>query len=151
MNDGGGYRALCRGLLAFWSLWFGVVFASNAADALQQLGWLATDAGFVSGNYSLIVRALSVYAPPAGLAAALFAAVIALQLASALLFAHAALAEPSPARTIPAFATGLGLFGGFLLADEILLVYRELPGIGGTHLGVFVALLASLLVVSRAR
>jgi hypothetical protein len=144
---------LRRGLLLFWSLWFSLVFASNLADGLQQTGLLPEDWRFASGNFELIVRSVEIHALPKTLAGALFCAVLLLELGAALLFWRAfrdpgGIAEGD--RVHQAFSVALGLFGGLLLADELFLVYRHLPGMGTTHLLVLCALLLSLLLAERA-
>ena len=74
------------------------------------------------------------------------------QLGAASLFWRASL-EPWPLsphaqpRILHPFVVGIALFAGFVLFDEVLVVYRRLPGLETTHLVVLCALLLSLLVI----
>jgi hypothetical protein len=142
---------LRRGLLLFWSTWFTVVFASNLTDGLKQAGLLPDGWRFASGNFALIVESVRVYALGASWAALLFAAVVLLQLAAAALFWRAFLdrraLEPESPKALQAFSLGLALFAGFLVADEVFVVYDRVPGLGITHLLVLCGLLLSCLVV----
>jgi hypothetical protein len=133
---------LSRGLLLFWTLWFSLVFASNLADGLQQTQLLPEDGPFASGNFLSEATA-----------GALFCGVLLLELGTAILFWRAFLDPGRVAgngKVHQAFCVALALFGGFLLADELFLVYRHLPGMGSTHFLVLCALLLSLLLAERA-
>ena len=54
-------------------------------------------------------------------------------------------------KVVAAFVVALGLFGGFLVSDELFLVYDRLPHVTPTHWLVLCALLLSLLVIGRER
>jgi hypothetical protein len=149
-------RSLVRGLLLFWALWFSVVLASNIGDALREAGLLPAGWRFASGNFALLAESFSVYALPRSSAAAAFSLVLVLQLAAAFLFWRAA-CEPA-SRVLQAgasiarpFFPGIGLFGGFLVFDEILLIYRRFPNLETTHFVIFCALLLSLLSIHVLR
>jgi hypothetical protein len=144
---------LSRGLLLFWTLWFSLVFASNLADGLQQTQLLPEDGPFASGNFELIAQSVGVYGLSEATAGALFCGVLLLELCAAILFWRAFLDPGRVAgngKVHQAFCVALALFGGFLLADELFLVYRHLPGVGSTHFLVLCALLLSLLLAERA-
>jgi hypothetical protein len=136
-----------RVLLWFWALWFSVVSASNAADALREAG-LVPSVPFVSGNLGLVAESVAIYSVPHAAAVALFLLVLVLELAASFLFWRAAL-QKTPRIAAP-FAAGIALFCGFLVFDELLLVYRRFPSLETTHFIVLATLLLSLLVV-RAR
>jgi hypothetical protein len=144
---------LNRGLLLLWSGWFSTVFASNLADGLRQVGVLQTSWRFASGNFSLISEAIGIYSFSKPWASVLFGAVLLVQLAASLLFWRA-FVDPQAAVTrghpkvLQAFSVAVGLFAGFLLADEFFIVYERLPALETTHLLVFCALLLSLVVIS---
>ena len=146
--------SIARGLLLFWALWLSVVFASNAADALKELGLLPEGWRFVSGNYAFVKEALAIYTASGALATLLFAGVLVTQLAAATLFwrALAASAEPGDAarwRARLAFASALALFAAFLVTDEVLIVYDRMANLETTHFLILCALLLSLLTVER--
>jgi hypothetical protein len=140
---------LARALLSFWALWFSVVSASNAADALRESGLVSPALRFNSRNFALVADAISLYSLSRTWAAALFALVLLGQLAASLLFWRAALLEnPLAARVhLAPFCAGIGLFCAFLVSDEVLLVYRRFAGLETTHFAVLSSLLLSLLLV----
>ena len=145
-------RILARAILLFWALWLSVVSASNAVDALQAAGLLAPGLHFASGNFALVAETLSVYAVPRGSAAVLFALVLVLEIAASWLFWRAALdpdplAPHAPAKVLHPFLVGIGLFCGFLVFDEVLLVYRRFPNLETTHFAILSALLLSLVLI----
>lgn len=147
---------LKRGLVVFWAGWWSVVLITNAADGLRALGVAPGDIAFASGNFALIVQAVGTYGLPRGVAGALFAAVVLLQVGIASLFWRAAIdgglrSAPRRDAARAAFAAGTGLVATFLLADEIFLLYHSIPGVEGTHWRVFLAHLASLLVLELLR
>lgn len=140
-----GPRAAARlkgGLLLFWGVWLGVVFATNVCDGLKALGLLPEGWAFASGNYRLVEQTTARYGTPGWLNALLFVGVICWEGAAALLFCLAGLLGRRELR-LAAFAAGLGLWAAFLLADEVLVAYA----LEGTHLRLFTAQLATLLAV----
>ena len=143
---------LSRALLSLWATWFSVVLASNVADALKEAGILAPTWRFASGNYSLLAESVSLYAVSPSGAAILFALVLLLELAAAGLFWRAALVRDplSPDHRpgiLRAFFTAIVLFGGFLVFDEILLIYGRFPNLETSHFVVLCALLLSVLLI----
>jgi hypothetical protein len=141
-----------RGILLLWALWFGVVLLTNLFDALHALGAVPAGWKFLSGNYALMGEVLKRYPVPAWVDAPLFLGVLLWQSLATALFARAAMAwaggsEEGRARARNAFAVGLGLWGTFLVADELLIAYT----LEGTHLGLLVAQMVSLFVVELLR
>jgi hypothetical protein len=137
---------LKRGLLLFWGVWLAVVFATNACDGLKALGLLPEGWAFASGNLRLVEQTTARYGTPGWLNASLFVGVVCWEAAAALLFCLAGLRwgrRQGPRLRHAAFASGLGLWGAFLLADEVFVAYA----LGGTHLRLFTAQLATLLAV----
>jgi hypothetical protein len=140
---------LARLIVSFWAAWFTLVFLSNLCDALKALGLVGEGWKFASGNWALVVETTGIYRVPTPLVSVLFAGVVAWEALSALLLWSAVRSPAGPpegARTDAvdrAFAVALGLFAAFTLADELFIAYH----VEGTHLQVFLALLASLLVV----
>jgi hypothetical protein len=133
-------------LLLFWAAWLTLAFGSNACDILKTLGWLAESWPFASGNYDFLVRTTARYGPPAWINGLLFGGVMAWQAGAALLFWRAGLRSGGPngqAAARLALAVGIALWAAFMLADEVCIAYP----IERTHLGLFIAQLATLLVV----
>lgn len=143
---------MARTLLLFWASWFSVVSASNAVDGLQAAGVLAPGWRFTSGNFALVAECLSFYSLSPASAGVLFTLVLLLELAASALFWRAAL-EPDPGSAdsqttiLSPFLIAIGLFCGFLVFDELLLVYRRFPNLETTHFIVLGALLLSLLLI----
>ncbi len=77
---------LKRSLLFFWAVWFTVVTATNACDALKELGLLGLGWQFASGNFAFLVETTARYDVPAWLNAILFAGVIAWEATAAAMF-----------------------------------------------------------------
>ena len=140
---------LKRGILSFWSVWFTVVFASNAADALLALGWLPESWPFASGNAVLVGQAVAAYGLGPHIAALFFTAVVAWQLIATVLF-WTAVAEKPPAtvslssRASSAFGVSLAFWGALLVADEVFLVYRH-TNVALVHWCIAMAEIVSLL------
>ncbi|HTU93159.1 MAG TPA: hypothetical protein VMF69_23975 [Gemmataceae bacterium] len=138
---------LKRLLLLFWAVWLSVVFFSNLADAGKGLGLLGESWAFASGNWKLIQETTARYKFPPAVNAILFACVILWEGAAAVLFWRAGWSfrgRSSAGKAVYwAFTISLLLWGAFLIADEIFLVYP----LESTHLRLFVAHLATLLAV----
>jgi hypothetical protein len=139
-------RIAIRVLLWFWAIWFSVVSASNATDALLAAGLLPAGSRFASGNFDLVSGAIAIYSLSRTWAAVLFALVLIVEVVGSVLFWRAAL-EPSPARIQHPFLVGISLFCAFLVFDELLLVYRRFPNLETTHFTILTALLLSMLLV----
>jgi hypothetical protein len=138
---------LKRLLLLFWAVWFSVVFLTNLADAGKGLGLLSESWAFASGNWKLIQETTARYKTPAAVNAILFAGVILWEGAAAVLFWRAGLSyrgrNSARKAVYLAFTTSLLLWGAFLVADEVFVVYP----LASVHLRLFVAHLATLLAV----
>jgi hypothetical protein len=138
-------------VLFFWSFWLSVVTASNVTNALRAAHLLPTSFAFASSNFELIEAATAIYHTPRAVVWILFLGVIAWEAAAAGLFWRAlarARAGGDDARAPAlAFAAALGLFGAFMVADELLINYA----IQATHMRAFVALGVSWLVTRAPR
>ena len=140
-------RIVARALLGFWAVWFSVVTASNVADAARDAGVLGPEWPFASGNFGLVAETLALYSIPRAGAAVLFAVVLGIEVAVSWLFWRAA-HWPERSRILSAFFAGMVLFFGFLVFDEVLLIYRShVPGLETSHFVVLVALVASLILI----
>jgi hypothetical protein len=137
---------LKRLLLLFWAAYFTIVLATNACDAAKAAGLLDDSWAFASGNYRFVCETTARYGPPGWVNDALFAGVIFWEAAAAASFWWAAFAYNRRSVYI-AFTVGLGLWAGFLLADEICIAYS----VEGTHLRLLVAQLVTLLVIELVR
>jgi len=145
---------LRRLLLLFWSLYFLFVTGSNLVDALQQLGWAPEAWSFTSGNFGMIAETVGEYGLSKGLAAGLFGGVILLEIAASVFFLAAlrgtwSQPESQSPHLLRAFLSAIGLFAGFIVADELFVVYHRVSGLETTHFLVMCALLLSVLVVDR--
>ncbi len=138
---------LKRCLLAFWAIWFSIVCATNVVDLLNGSNILVPPWRFASGNWDFVQLTTARYQPPPWLNLVLFAGVIAWEGLAALLFALAwliARGRVSAAQaSYPAFVVSLPLWAAFMIADEICIAYQ----VEATHLRIFIALLATLLVI----
>lgn len=135
-----------RMLLAFWALWATVVFTTNVLDGAKALGMLDDSWTFASGNYRFIEKTTARYDTPHWLNALLFAGVIVWEGTTTLLFWLACwrFGTPRGRRFVNlAFTSGLGLWGAFLIADEIFIAYS----LSGVHMRLLIAQLATLLVI----
>jgi hypothetical protein len=145
-------RLLIRLLLVFWASWFSIVCLSNVTDLLREAGVLPPSFRFYSGNFSLVADSVGLYAVPRVGAGILFLLVLVFQLSAAALFWRASL-EPEPTaphahpKILLPFIVGIALFAGFVLFDEVLVLYRRLPGLERTHFIILGALLLSLLLI----
>lgn len=139
---------LTRTLLLLWASWFSIVLASNVVDALGAAGLISPGSRFASGNFALVADAVSLHEIPRSGAAVLFALVLVLELAAAGLFWRAALdPDPREPRLVPPFLVAIVLFGGFLVCDELLLVYKRFPNLETGHFVILCALLLSWVVL----
>ena len=145
-------NVLPRILLFFWSCWFSLVTGSNLVDGLQQAGWVPADWPFASGNFDLIVETISIFDWSAGVAAILFVGVVAVEFGAAFLFLRAAIDAGSGSdayrfKVHRAFGAAIALFAGFLIADELFIVYDRIGNLESSHFLVLCALLLSLLII----
>ena len=138
---------LKRGLLLAWALWFGIVFLTNACDALKALGVLSHDWSFASGNYDFIAKTTAIYHLPAWADGVLFGGVIVWEGACTLLFVRAFLVTGQKwgvaGPVLDAFVASTALWVAFILADEIFVAYQ----IEATHREIFTSLLATLIAL----
>jgi hypothetical protein len=136
-------------LLAFWAMWFTLVVASNVADGLKAAGVFRPTLRFASGNLALLLETTSIYDTPRPIAIGMFVGVVLWEVLAALLFWRATVAwwthEPALREAGEAFVAGVGLFAGFVLADEIFLAYTK--GLEASHFRIFSALLVSWLSI----
>jgi hypothetical protein len=137
--------AIKRGLLIFWGAWTGLVFASNAADALKKIKVLPEWWAFASGNYNLMTKVTAIYHTPEWIVGALFCGVLAWQAAGAWSYIRAAInrsAGASPSKEVlSAFGINLALWAAFMVADEVFLAYP----MENVHRAVFIAQLITLI------
>jgi hypothetical protein len=139
---------LKRGILLFWALWITIVLWMNVGDLLKALGVLPSDWKLASGNLSAIEKVTSIYGVPHWLDILLLSGVIVWQSVSSGLFWWAFRMYHTAHRrrwhaVYLAFSALLGLFGMFILMDEILHAYK----VEGDHRGISVLLLSSLLAI----
>lgn len=139
---------LRRGLLLFWAVWLTIVCSTNVCDGLKALRLLGDDWRFASGNFAYVVETTAHYQVPNWLNSVLFTGVILWEGTAALLYwrawrlFHAPRAIALAARVV-AFATSLGLWAAFIIAEELLIAYK----VEAVHWRLFTANLATLLVM----
>jgi hypothetical protein len=138
------FRLLRPALLGFWALYFAIVAASNLTDLLRTLDVLPASWRWVSGNLAFVGAATGNADVPAWINPILLAGVIGWQALAAVLFWRAA-REPGGRWLGPAFVSSLGLWGLFVLLDEILLIFET--GAEATHLRLLSAELLTLLLL----
>ena len=139
---------LQKGLLFFWALWFSLVALTNLLGGLKALGVLPKSWTLASYNYELVASTVGAHGVPAAVAAVLFVGVIAWEgLAAALFWRAWAAVRRGAAGTADdvtrAFCVSIALWAAFLVATEATVTYAT----AGTHTGLLIASLASLLVV----
>lgn len=131
-------------LILFWAAWLSLVLLTNVLAGLKALGLLPAGWKFASGNYQAILETIGAYSWPAWLGGLLFLGVIVWQGLAVILFWRAVLAYPHGDQAVyAAFAASLGLWAGFMLADEIFTAYQQ----ENTHAQFFIAQLVTLLAV----
>ncbi len=143
-----GPRLFKRGLLLFWAVWFSVVTATNACDALKELGLLGPGWRFASGNFGFLAETTARYGIAGWINATLFLGVIAWEATAASLFwlawRQTGLRAARDATALyPAFLAGLMLWAAFMLADELLIAYT----VEAAHVRLFIAQLVTLLAI----
>jgi hypothetical protein len=138
---------LKRTLLALWSVWWTIVFATNVMDGAKLFGLVGEGSTFASGNYLALKETTARYGSTAWLNRVLFLGVIAWEGVAGLLFWRAwwKFRGGGSGRdaVLSAFTVGLTLWLAFLIADEICIAYR----FEGAHLGLFIAQLATLMAL----
>jgi hypothetical protein len=143
-----GFTTLQAGLLLLWALYLACVLATNLADALKQLGALPGSWTLASGNFALVTATTAAHGIPRGVAAVLFAGVIAWEALAAWMFFRAwatfrRTADGRAPEVTAAFTVSLALWGAFLIVDEILIAYTYAPA----HARILIGQLASLIVM----
>jgi hypothetical protein len=136
-------------LLAFWALWFTILWIMNILDALKVMGVLPEEWKAASGNYKIIAKHTGEYHAPEWLNQALYVGVLiwqAIIVAGLWAAFSGSVAENTLlyGRINFAYGSALFLFAVFLLADEVLKIYDTAE----QHTIIFIALLVSLLVVT---
>ncbi len=146
-NKSGSFKKI---LLLFWAFWSGLISLSNIFDALKNLHILPDSFKFVSGNFSYITQAASIYLFPVWLNGFLFFIVILLEIILTVLFLKAFLKFEKLREEVvyPPFIAGIILFGGFILMDEALIAYDRLGGIEQGHFTILIGMLISLAVIN---
>jgi hypothetical protein len=152
MLDRLGFTTLQLGLLLLWALFLTLVVLTNVTDALKHLGVLPGWWTLASGNYGMVVTTTSAHGIPGGVAAVLFAGVIAWEGLAAWMFfrAWATFRRTGDGRApevTAAFTVSLALWGAFLLTDEALIAYAFAP----SHARILIGQLLSLFVVRAER
>ncbi|MEY7849211.1 hypothetical protein AB7C87_08430 [Natrarchaeobius sp. A-rgal3] len=142
-----GRALLVRTLVGFWALWWSLVFLTNAFDGLVELGVLGDGWAFASGNYQFLRSITAVYALPEPAVAVIFGIGVLWELAVAILCWRALVAVAcDPFDLAPvylAFVPAVGFFAAFTLLTELFLAYD----LAGTHVGLFVATLLTLVAI----
>ena len=143
-----GFTTLQAGLLLLWALYLACVVATNVTDALKSLGMLPASWTLASGNYGLVATTTSAHGIPPGVAAFLFAGVIAWEALASWMFFRAwatfrRTADGHAPEVTAAFTVSLALWGAFLIVDEMLIAYAYAPA----HARILIGQLLSLLVV----
>jgi hypothetical protein len=141
-------QMLVRLLLGFWAAWFALVTASNLADGFKAAGLLSENWWWVSGNFELIEQAIARFRLPRPVVGSMFVVVIGWELMATILYARAACCaarvDGENTAIDRAAIVGVGLFAGFVLFDELLLIYET--GSEAVHLRILIAQLVTWLV-----
>ena len=138
-----------NGIVAFWAIWFAVVFAGNVCDGLKAATILPQQWPFASGNYAFMCGVTQPFHVPEALPVIMFAGVVAWEGIATVFFFRAAYlswCKSNSARhaTQSAFAIGLALRAAFAIADEVFIAYA----VEATHMRLFTAQLVSLLYLA---
>lgn len=126
-------------VLIFWSCYFSIVTLTNILDGLRAMGILSKDWKLVSGNFEMILQTTSKIDVPVGLIAFMYCGVILIELITSVLF-WKSVRNTSDVNIYSAYSTGLILFAGFILADEISCDFT----FESIHMRIFFGLLVSL-------
>jgi len=128
----------------FWAFFYSWICLTNALDGLKALNWLPPDWHYISGNFALVVEAVSLHHFPWILAPILFSGDILWQGITAILF-WCALKDSGRSMAITAFSFGIALWAAFIMADEIFIAYVKFSE--GTYFHLFTANLLSLIAI----
>ena len=116
------------GLISFWGLWFLILFLTNLCEACKVLRVAPATWKFASHNFGPLFRPLRVTVPPPWIPRVLFLGVLLWQSLAVTLFGWA-IASCLSERALSwgpvnaAFASGLGLWAAFMIADAIFKEY----------------------------
>lgn len=129
-------------------MWYLIAFFTNLCDGFEALRVLPKTRPFASGNLNAVRRATKSISASPSLPQLLFAGVACWQFLAVLLFGWATVSSLAAgsldlAATNAAFLAGLGLWAGFLIADEILKQYET----EHSHVLFFMAQLLTLVAV----
>lgn len=130
---------LKRFILIFWASWFTIACASNITDFFNALNWTAIT--FKSGNYFFVKSVMSLYSVPTNLINLCFVIIILLEASCAILFFRAVFDFKNSKKMLHAFLMSMGLWGLFMLMDELFIAY----GFEGTHARLLILEFVSLL------
>lgn len=137
--------ALKTGLVVFWATWLSIVFLTNLFAGLKAFRVLPQEWKFASENWRLIQNATQIYAVPGWVSGLLFAGVILWQgIAVGFFWIAVATGQTAGRGGLLALAINLGLWAGFMIADEIFQRYEQ----QSSHLEIFLAQLISALAVA---
>lgn len=142
-------RFIQTALIAFWTLWFSIVWIMNVFDALKVFGVLPEGWKAVSGNYKIITKHTAAYNIPEWMNRGMYMGVLGWQTIIVVGFWAASILSLGEfglpyGRINFAFGFGLLLFAAFLLADEILKIYDTAE----QHMIIFMALLVTLIAIT---
>lgn len=127
-------------ILFFWASYFSIIFITNSIDLLKHFGLIPRLWKLTSDNYNFLVRVTSAFRLSSNTLIPAFILAIFLELVTALCFWKTII--DNEVSYLP-FATGLTMFGGFILIDELLISYLAEVN----HFRIFNALLLSLIAV----
>lgn len=129
-------------ILIFWALYFTIIFFTNTIDLLKHFKLTPEWWKLTSGNYNFLVRVTSAFKLSSNTLIPAFTVAILFELITAFYF-WKAITDNNGNSQLP-FATGLIMFGGFILIDELFLSFLAEEN----HFRIFNALLLSLIVVN---
>jgi hypothetical protein len=137
------------GLLSFWSVWHGIVLATNLFEGLKVMRVLPTRWTFASKNYAAIVRATEKYHPAPWIPRLLFSGVLIWQLLILISFGWAMVASVRSGRidldqVSIAFGLSVSLLAAFIIADELCTEYDTEHG----HILLFIAQLVTVIALA---
>jgi len=132
-----------RIILAFWTLWIGIIATTNLFSLLKVLRLVDGAVPFASHNFDLVRGYLATYRLPTNFAIIAFVGVVLWQFATAVLFCRALTDIANKKATNAAIGAGLALFAAFLVAGELFLRFD----FEAIHIRIFMALMLSWLVI----
>ena len=116
------------GILCFWGLWFFIALSTNVCESFKALKLFSKIWPFASGNLHEVIQSTKTYSLPRWLPRLLFSGVLLWELVIVSCFGWAIMSSAinGAINTVlvnTAFVAGLGLWGGFIIADEIFKQY----------------------------